>query len=74
MDKLKPCPFCGGRIKYNTIMLTIEETCIEAECEGCRMVFRHTQDFVYSKIAKVARNESFETIWNRRANDGEKAD
>ena len=69
-NDLKPCPFCGGRIKYNTAMITKENTWIEAECAGCGMVFRHSQDFVYSAIARVARNESFETVWNRRANDG----
>lgn len=70
MAELAPCPFCGGRIKIVERKLSIVNVHTKAECMRCGMLFEYGQDFAYSKKARVAINEPFETMWNRRAEDG----
>ena len=70
MNKLKPCPFCGGwlrvmeRTEDNTVLHT------RSECMGCNMIFEYNQYFSISKQTRVPDDDPFETAWNRRAEDG----
>lgn len=66
MSDLKPCPFCGGSVEVTDRTMKILFIDTTVECEGCHMEFNYIQDFVYSKVARVAVNESFEDLWNRR--------
>lgn len=70
MAKLEPCPFCGGSIEIVERHLSIVNVYTKAECMGCHMVFEYDQDFAFSKKSRVAINEPFETMWNRRVEDG----
>lgn len=69
MDKLKPCPFCGGAVRFKKRSFRIDCERITVKCTVCGMLFSHSQDFVYSTAARIARNESFEDAWNRRMGD-----
>lgn len=64
--KLRPCPFCGSRIRFDEAKENIVLRAIKVTCMGCRMTFSHEQDFAYSKTARIALNDSFEYTWNRR--------
>lgn len=66
MTMLEPCPFCGGKVRITGCRVTTYTVDIEAECTGCGMEFAYQQDFLCSKTARVARNPSFEELWNRR--------
>lgn len=67
---LKPCPFCRGKVKITDLRIATYEVATEAECLGCGMEFAYSQDFVASKIARVACQPSFEELWNGQASDG----
>ena len=81
MDKLKPCPFCGGEVIFERTMAVYNAT-FHGECQECGMVFEYTEKHevlekdipawgmkeVYYKI-KVQKNAPFEEAWNRRATD-----
>ena len=70
MVELKPCPFCGHLVMITDVEERYLYITIKAQCSGCGMEFEHTQSFAKSKTARVALNESFDTVWNRRADDG----
>ena len=63
MDKLKPCPFCGGEAfvykRYDSVW-RLDPTDFTVLCKECRGGVRH-----YFQTE----SESIEA-WNRRANDG----
>ena len=69
MAKRKPCPFCGGAVRLIQINDTYEWRYSEVQCDVCGMLFTYRQDFAYSFSARVALNESFDDIWNRRVGD-----
>lgn len=69
MAELKPCPFCGGAIRLVQAHSQIECNHVEYECSVCGMRFSYDQHFAYSISARIALNESFAEIWNRRAGD-----
>lgn len=70
MAELKPCPFCGNQeiqIVDNSDHDTGDEDWI-IECRGCGSAFIASNDGMpCSRSELIAR-------WNRRADDGEKAD
>ena len=66
MQELKPCPFCGGWIRITERSCSIGETFTGALCTTCGMEFRYTEEYAYSKIARIRLTESFEDLWNRR--------
>lgn len=66
---LKPCPFCGGFVRRTAMLDTVDYKYVEAMCTDCFVEFRHTQNFVYSKTGRVARNASFEDMFNHRVGD-----
>ena len=66
MTELKHCPFCGGEIVLTDRILSIESTVTEGVCKGCGMVFKYRQYFAFSRKSRVAIDDSFEEVWNRR--------
>lgn len=61
MDELKPCPFCGGDVRFDEAYRYFRDNMIY--CDGCDMVF--TLDDCTASDDDIAR------AWNRRAdNDG----
>ena len=71
MAEFKQCPFCGWEIAIDTRKLSIESTVTSCHCTRCYMVFIYRQDFAYSRKARVAINDSFEEVWNNRAESEE---
>lgn len=66
---LKPCPFCGHPVRLTEMIEHLTYGITKAKCLGCRMEFEYCQDFTLSRKDRVAKNEPFETAWNRRAED-----
>ncbi len=69
MKELKPCPFCGGDIRVNSIIDKELYIDVECECDNCNMTFSHSQSFVVSKNERVSPHDSFYEVWNRRQNN-----
>ena len=69
MAELKPCPFCGGAISLIQVHSQVECKHVEYGCAVCRMRFSHDQHFAFSTAARIALDESFSDIWNRRVGD-----
>ena len=67
---LKPCPFCDGFIRVIERIEKIESIYTKAGCMRCNMVFEYEQYFSFSKKARVAINNPFETVWNMRVENG----
>lgn len=78
MDKLKPCPFCGGKklgysIKTSTSnyqrVYHATMYCGKCHCYGARVLIHPVE----SNRISVERNESYRRkaieAWNRRAED-----
>ena len=61
MEKLKPCPFCGGPACIETKPWNILARDNIIYCEGCDSYF--LLDDVFAK------EEDLVEAWNRRAND-----
>ena len=60
MDKLKPCPFCGGDVRLDKGYSYFRDNMIY--CDGCDMVF--TLDDCAASDDDIVR------AWNRRADNG----
>ena len=71
MTKLKGCPFCGGRFYATGVFENQTENVVDGYCLCCGMEYRYVQTFVVSNVARVAINDSFDDMWNRRVKDGE---
>lgn len=69
-NELKPCPFCGGAIRVNSIIDKELYIDVECECDNCNMTFSHSQSFVVSKNERVSPHDSFFEVWNRRCTNG----
>lgn len=67
MDKLKPCPFCGGEWKLRETTYGNNIDAYFVWCANPRCDVRPITKY------RRFRKEAIEA-WNRRANDGEKAD
>ena len=65
MDKIKSCPLCGSTIVLDEMAESIDCIKTQVRCVGCGMIYTYRQEFAYSKVARVALNDSFEDIWNR---------
>ena len=59
-DKLKPCPFCGGKASLND-----NSSCSYVCCEKCGAT---GESFNMSK--KYSSDEKAAEAWNRRADNG----
>lgn len=65
MDKLKPCPFCGGRVGIKSITIMDGVINLELGCYRCGTEFRiqgitHDQDSIEKAVLGV---------WNRRSGE-----
>lgn len=69
MAKMKHCPHCGSAIMLDEVKENIICRIVKARCRGCGMTWEHTQDFAYSKVARMPLNDSFEYTWNRRVGE-----
>lgn len=58
MDKLKPCPFCGGEAEYSIKKIKIECTKCNAEIRGVR-AFRFVPNY----------QDYLSRLWNRRTEE-----
>ena len=74
MEKLKPCPFCGGKGKVKAAKKDNVGFTIWCECEKCHAIisgycpYMKDEDFVLENI-DACRNDAIKA-WNRRANNG----
>lgn len=67
MEKLKPCPFCGGEAKY--FVFSDGGVCVKCMDCYCQTAARTDDSISFCK-----QNNSVEAVtkaWNRRANDDE---
>lgn len=62
MEKLKPCPFCGGKAKVRSVNIFRAE--IEVMCEKCR-----NRTLTYKGVDYYDTEYLAIQAWNRRAND-----
>lgn len=60
MDKLKPCPFCGGDVRFDKEYSYFRDNMLY--CDGCDMVFT-LDDY-------AASDDDIVRVWNRRADNG----
>ena len=63
---LRTCPFCGSEIEYDKRVMTLGSKETEAHCTGCGIRFSYTQDYVLTTKTRIAINDSFEQVFNRR--------
>lgn len=68
MEKLKPCPFCGGEaeIKERFRRGTANRKMFWVECKACWVAQYHGNDGGYNTRAKAA------DAWNRRSEGWER--
>lgn len=59
MMGIKPCPFCGGKVRLDTAYSYFRDTVIY--CDGC--------DMVYTLDDCSATKEQIAEAWNRRYGD-----
>ena len=62
MEKLKPCPFCGGKIKLD------EDDFYMFCCDKCGAGITFAKKLEDGTATDCSKKESIEK-WNRRAND-----
>ena len=64
MDELKPCPFCGGKAKYQQFSSPRHYYSVSCNMCGC-----HTDGFSLSQSDwSAAKNKAANAaVWNRRA-------
>jgi Lar family restriction alleviation protein len=62
MDKLKPCPFCGGKPKINRV--GDQKEFVVYICSECYKTPVHSDE---ARITERGARK----IWNRRVNDGQ---
>ena len=68
MDKLKPCPFCGGEAKMETFISRIlcKDYCaVRVYCPGCETTSGEHRDIDYDG----AFIQNAINAWNRRCDD-----
>ena len=67
MEKIKPCPFCGGEAASHAYLCCVPsklEICC-TKCGACRSQYIYDSEF--EKI--ISKMEKMIAEWNRRAND-----
>lgn len=81
MNKLKPCPFCGGQAKFFTKVNDAKNTSIGwffgIFCTECGVTTPKTSYYLEAKLTdsgelEITRDDRSEAIeaWNRRPDDG----
>lgn len=76
MDKLKPCPFCGGeaeihrmRVSYKARSPKYEGIALVARCKKCYAYSPHKRGTLIGNFRETEETKAIEA-WNRRASDG----
>lgn len=64
MEKLKPCPFCGGQAQIKVNAKTLNT---QAACARCSVVMK--KSFAGNKRIKDALEQLITEEWNRRYED-----
>lgn len=67
MDKLKPCPFCGGEIK---VCRGIEPEITGILCKECKAMIRW-EIHMKGRETFGENQEKWSAKWNRRADNGD---
>ena len=67
MDRLKPCPFCGGAAKYTDLGVPEEFEDWSVECSKCGIVMICPGE----EEGCVTTKEEAAEAWNHRAEGGE---
>lgn len=60
MAELKPCPFCGGSVRFDETYSFFSDHVIY--CDSC--------DIVFSLDDCTARKDEIAQVWNRRVDNG----
>ena len=67
-EKLKPCPFCGGKASVTDVIpprLYIEDTAYCVFCASCDLLFGFDMDYG----GEFATEKEAVEAWNRRVSD-----
>ena len=74
MADLKPCPFCGSEVIYETYSQEYAYGTKKPEifCNACKAIFSVEDDSPYMDIEKDFKYRKEKTIeaWNRRVDNG----
>ena len=62
--KLKPCPFCGGKVNFNHNAELIPDGVV---CQRCKMIVRYMRIKTRAKEQFSVPMEQIAEAWNRRA-------
>ena len=79
MDKLKPCPLCGGEARIADVSISYSSDHVNVVCSACGLTLPWHREYAIHEvfdtmgmrvaIERVALNESAFEAWNRRAHD-----
>ena len=66
MDKIKPCPFCGGEVDERGAQCNYGKQTItlDFKCKKCETVFKFKSKWVSNPYREAI------DAWNRRADNG----
>lgn len=69
MQPLKPCPFCGGPIRFEQSSAVYNRR-VNGECMKCGMQFSYQEEYDEllggNRVMYVPMKATFEEIWNSR--------
>lgn len=67
-DKLKPCPFCGGKVtNYHTNHKDLNHRTYAFKCEKCEAIFYLPASSKY--VSAENTEKELVELWNRRADN-----
>lgn len=66
MDKLLPCPFCGGEVRWCGDDPTDKHDCHQIHCDGCGAQFDYCPDHQIGAETLEELRDEVANIWNAR--------